>query len=157
MLNDYNQLQYNYGMMNANYENLQCQYHELNQKYSNLNNDYNSLTNYCNDHIHPDNIISTTLIAKEYGLMTQELNELLLHLKIIFKRNGTYCLNKIFANMNLVKYSTVNNNTVMYWTENGRRQIYIILAHYNILPYNDNSKELEYILNVNVIANLVNA
>ena len=92
--------------------------------------------------IDPQHLISSTIIAKSFNMSPQMLHNVLVHLGIIYKNNGTYALHHRFVNLNLAQYKNENGKPTLYWTEAGRQFIYNTLQYYNIHPNTDNSNAI---------------
>lgn len=90
----------------------------------------------------PD-LVSTTEIAKDYGMSATKFNRLLHDLKIQFKQSGVWFLYQKYAGFGYTKTKTHNysdDNGVqhsrqhMYWTQKGRLFLYELLKSENIVP-----------------------
>lgn len=90
----------------------------------------------------PD-LVSTTEIAKDYGMSATKFNRLLHDLKIQFKQSGVWLLYQKYAGFGYTKTKTHNysdDNGVqhsrqhMYWTQKGRLFLYELLKSENIVP-----------------------
>lgn len=87
------------------------------------------------------NLITTTVIAKDYGKSAQWLNQKLHDLGIQYKQSGIWLLYQRFADKGYTKTETVvvdkeTNNVRVHtkWTQSGRLFIYDKLKKLNILP-----------------------
>lgn len=98
--------------------------------------------NYYDLIVNSPNLIPITVIAKDYGKSAQWLNKYLVQHKIQYKCSGVYVLTKDYADKGYTgtktyTYST-NNEPISYmathWTQAGRKFIYELLKHDNILP-----------------------
>lgn len=84
-------------------------------------------------------LISTTVIAKDYGRTAASLNELLHNLKIQYKKGGTWFLYQKYAQQGYTNSTTFvtkkgNTNVTMKWTQKGRLFLYEKLKENGILP-----------------------
>lgn len=158
-INEYNNMIEENKRLKKENENLQCNYDILNESYGELKKLYNTFEDYHNKFIDPENVYHITIIAKDYGLSPQQLNEILVHLHIIYKCNGTYAINNRFSNLGYTKYknNTLNSNKCLCWTELGIRFLHGVLAYYNIYPNIDNSKAIKTLLDNKINAVIVKA
>ena len=90
----------------------------------------------------PD-LVSTTEIAKDYGMSATKFNRLLHDLKIQFKQSGVWFLYQKYAGFGYTKTKTHNysdeyggqhSRQHMYWTQKGRLFLYEYLKGENIVP-----------------------
>lgn len=87
-----------------------------------------------------DSLLSTTEIAKDYGLSAKRLNQILRDEKIQFHRSGRWFLyagyaQRGYAQSKTHEYAPGKTRTHMYWTQTGRLFIYDLLKnHCEILP-----------------------
>ncbi len=90
----------------------------------------------------PD-LLSVTVIAKDYGKSAKWLNNFLKEHQIQFKQGGIWLLYKEYAEKGYTstKTHTVNGNdgkqhskVNTYWTQKGRLFIYALLKNEGILP-----------------------
>lgn len=90
----------------------------------------------------PD-LVSTTEIAKDYGMSATRLNRLLHDLKIQFKQSGAWFLYQKYAGFGYTKTKTHNysdeygvqhSKQHMYWTQKGRLFLYDLLKEEGIIP-----------------------
>lgn len=87
-----------------------------------------------------NSLISTSVIAKDYGMSAKKLNEILKESKVQFKQGGTWLLYQKYAEQGYTHSKTVDveggKSTVMhtYWTQKGRLFIYDLLKSIDILP-----------------------
>ena len=88
-------------------------------------------------------LVTTTAIAKDYGMSAQRLNNLLKGLKILFKRSGQWFLyakyqNDGYTSSDTISFTHKNGDlgSVMYtkWTQKGRKFLYDKLKETGILP-----------------------
>lgn len=90
----------------------------------------------------PD-LVSTTEIAKDYGMSAAKLNKLLHDMKIQFKQSGVWFLYQKYAGFGYTKTKTHNysdeygvqhSKQHMYWTQKGRLFLYGLLKEEGIVP-----------------------
>ena len=90
----------------------------------------------------PD-LVSTTEIAKDYGMSAKKFNALLHDLKIQFKKSGVWFLYQKYAGFGYTKSKTHNysdengiqhSKQHMYWTQKGRLFLYEHLKGMDIVP-----------------------
>ncbi len=90
----------------------------------------------------PD-LVSTTEIAKDYGMSATKFNRLLHDLKIQFKQSGVWFLYQKYAGFGYTKTKTHNysdeyggqhSRQHMYWTQKGRLFLYDLLKEEGIVP-----------------------
>ena len=90
----------------------------------------------------PD-LVSTTEIAKDYGMSAKKFNTLLHDLKIQFKQSGVWFLYQKYAGFGYTKSKTHNysdengiqhSRQHMYWTQKGRLFLYEHLKGMDIVP-----------------------
>lgn len=90
----------------------------------------------------PD-LVSTTEIAKDYGMSATKFNRLLHNLKIQFKQSGVWFLYQKYAGFGYTKTKTHNysdeyggqhSRQHMYWTQKGRLFLYDLLKEEGIVP-----------------------
>ena len=88
-------------------------------------------------------LVTTTAIAKDYGMSAQQLNNLLKGLKILFKRSGQWFLYAKYQNAGYTSSDTISfthkngkPGSVMHtkWTQKGRKFLYDKLKEIEILP-----------------------
>ena len=88
-------------------------------------------------------LVTTTAIAKDYGMSAQQLNNLLKGLKILFKRSGQWFLYAKYQNAGYTASDTISfthkngePGSVMHtkWTQKGRKFLYDKLKEIEILP-----------------------
>lgn len=96
-----------------------------------------------------DSLLSTTEIAKDYGLSAKKLNQILRDEKIQFHRCGRWFLytdyaQRGYAQSKTHEYAPGKTRTHMYWTQAGRLFIYDLLKnHCGILPVIERKSEVE--------------
>lgn len=83
-----------------------------------------------------ENLLTTTEIAKDYGLTARKLNKLLHELGVQFKQSGRWFLYAAHAEAGYAQSKTFvydeetgKTNTHLYWTQKGRLFIYETLKH----------------------------
>ena len=87
-------------------------------------------------------LVPTTLIAKDFGMSAQAMNEKLHDFHVQFKQGRTWVLYSKYQNSGYAQTVTVpyNNhgktgvNQNLKWTQKGRYMIYEIMKRHNILP-----------------------
>ena len=89
--------------------------------------------------LNSDELVSATIIAKDYGKSAVWLNNKLHKLGVIYKRSGQWVLYDKYAEEGYChsKTNVVGNGITMthvYWTQKGRLFIYETLKANNILP-----------------------
>lgn len=98
------------------------------------------------------NLLSMTLIAKDYGMTARELNTKLHELGIQFNQSGVWFLyakyqDGGYTQTKTQKYSksdgTQGCRVHMYWTQKGRLFLYDLLKSHNILPLVELVDEVE--------------
>ena len=96
-----------------------------------------------------DSLLSTTEIAKDYGLSAKKLNQILRDEKIQFHRCGRWFLyaeysQRGYAQSKTHEYAPGKTRTHMYWTQAGRLFIYDLLKNRcGILPVIERESEVE--------------
>ena len=109
--------------------------------------------NYTDKVLSANSLISTTIIAKEYGLSAIGLNRYLREKHIIYPQDGTYCLYQKYTGKNYAAYATttrtnpdgsISTYRSLKWTEAGRYFISKLLESEGYkrentrqLPYNE--------------------
>ncbi|MEF3323119.1 phage antirepressor KilAC domain-containing protein [Gulosibacter sp. GYB002] len=87
-----------------------------------------------------DSLLSTTEIAKDYGLSAKKLNALLHEAGVQFRQSGRWFLYAQFAEQGYTQsktheYEAGKTRTHMYWTQKGRLFIYDLLKNQlGVLP-----------------------
>lgn len=83
-----------------------------------------------------DSLLTTTEIAKDYGLSARKLNKLLAELHVQFKQSGRWFLYAAHAEAGYAQSKTFvydeetgKSSTHLYWTQKGRLFIYETLKH----------------------------
>ena len=93
---------------------------------------------YCDNVLASDELLTSTQIAKEFGLSAFRFNQLMNELGVIYRQGKTWVVYKKYANEGLVKnYTTIkygNSITYMKWTQVGRKFVHKLLAENNIHP-----------------------
>ena len=117
----------------------QQQINQLQQNNINLQNQVNvqldyidsiqSKASYYDECMNNNHIISTTQIAKDFGLSPQKLHSILYHLHIIYPCNDDWVIYKDYEKRNYTITQNKNSyNVITGWTEIGRRFIYDLLV-----------------------------
>ena len=85
-----------------------------------------------------DELLTSTQIAKEFGLSAFRFNQLMNELGVIYKQGKIWVVYKKYEDKGLVKnYTTIkygNSITYMKWTQAGRNFVHKLLAENNIYP-----------------------
>ena len=90
-----------------------------------------------------EDLLSTTVIAKDYGWTAKDLNKYLSKAKIQFKQGGVWLLYQKYAKKGYTSTRTYNYKSKdgtehtrvhTYWTQKGRLFIYDLLKNKGILP-----------------------
>lgn len=89
-----------------------------------------------------DNVVTTTVIAKQYGMSARKFNKLLNKLGIQYKVGKVWVLYSKYENKGYTKVITQldNNNEpreLTKWTQKGRKFLYEILRDEDIVPINE--------------------
>ena len=80
-----------------------------------------------------ESLLTTTIIAKDFGLSAKKLNEILSQGKIIYKQSGTWVLYSKYQDLGLAQTVTTEKTTkkrvqltfhTLKWTEKGKKFIY---------------------------------
>lgn len=83
-------------------------------------------------------LLTTTMIAKDYGMSAIELNKILEEHKIQFKQSGTWFIGYKYQDKGYTQSTTVEKNGRTYlntkWTQKGRLFLYDFLKQLDILP-----------------------
>ncbi len=88
-------------------------------------------------------LLSTTVIAKDYGWTAKDLNKYLSKAKVQFKQGGVWLLYQKYAKKGYTSTRTYNYSDKdgtehmkvhTYWTQKGRLFIYDLLKNKGILP-----------------------
>ena len=99
--------------------------------------------NYCDIILNCPNTVTTTIIAKDYGMSAKAFNEMLSKLKIQYKHAKTWALYQTYANKGYMQsktYFTVDKNNEptarvnREWTQTGRMFLYNTLRKHDIYP-----------------------
>ena len=107
---------------------------------------------FCDDVLDCENLIQTSIIAKDYGMSAISFNRLLHDLRIQYKIGDTWVLYKDFAGKGYTKtrsYPVSENEACIhtYWTFKGQKFLYECLKFYGITPsygYNADDDDLPY-------------
>ncbi|EQB3099688.1 phage antirepressor KilAC domain-containing protein [Clostridium botulinum] len=97
-------------------------------------------------------LVTTTQIAKDYGMSAQEMNKLLHDLKVQYKQSGQWLLYSKYHNKGYTHSETIDivrsdgtpditMNTK--WTQKGRLFLYNLLKSKNVLPIIEQTAESE--------------
>ena len=93
---------------------------------------------YCDDVLASDELLTSTQVAKEFGLSAFRFNQLMNELGVIYRQGKTWVVYKKYANEGLVKNYTIiksgNSITYMKWTQAGRKFVHKLLAENGIYP-----------------------
>lgn len=93
---------------------------------------------YCDDVLASDELLTSTQIAKEFGLSAFRFNQLMNELGVIYRQGKTWVVYKKYANEGLVKNYTIikggNSITYMKWTQKGRNFVHKLLEENGIYP-----------------------
>lgn len=95
---------------------------------------------YCDTVLYTKDLLSTTIVAKDYGLSAYRLNEILHELGIQYRSGPTWVLYQKYADKGYAQTKThiVNvdkSKPSLYWTQKGRMFIYELLKkEKGILP-----------------------
>ena len=86
-----------------------------------------------------DELLTSTQIAKEFGMSAFRFNQLMNELGVIYKQGKIWVLYSKYANEGYTKYVThlvsgTGSVTYTKWTQKGRKFIYNILAENGIYP-----------------------
>ena len=89
-----------------------------------------------------ENVVTTTVIAKQYGMSARKFNKLLNELGIQYKVGKVWVLYSKYENKRYTKVITQldNNNEpreLTKWTQKGRKFLYEILRDEDIVPINE--------------------
>ncbi len=80
------------------------------------------------------NLMSTTIIAQDYGMTVKAFNKLLCDLHIQYKMNGLWVLYKDYQNRGYTGTKRYTNSERTYWTPLGRKFLYRKLKQEGYLP-----------------------
>lgn len=94
---------------------------------------------YCKQILDCDDLLCTTIIAKDYGMSARQLNDFLAEKRIQFKQGKTWILYQQYADCGYTgtktyKYDENHSSVTTYWTQKGRMFIYETLKANGILP-----------------------
>ena len=85
-----------------------------------------------------DELLTSTQIAKEFGMSAYRFNQLMNELGVIYKQGKTWVVYKKYADKGLVKnYTTIkygNSITYMKWNQKGRNFVHKLLEENGIYP-----------------------
>lgn len=85
-------------------------------------------------------LMTTTEIAKDFGMSATALNKKLHQYKVVFKQGRTWVLYQKYANCGYTQYEPFPTNgnsgvkNLLKWTQRGRKFIYDLLAEHDIHP-----------------------
>lgn len=102
--------------------------------------EYEPKATYCDLVLKSPNLVSISLIAKDYGMSAIGLNKLLHDLGIQYKQSGTWLLYQKYANFGYTKSTTFLDEKTGFsklntkWTQKGRLFLYETLKANEILP-----------------------
>lgn len=97
---------------------------------------------YCKMILNCKDVVSTTTIAKDYGMSAKQLNRLLHEFGVQFKQSGIWFPYQQYASLGWTQTKThnyINDGDVhakvhMYWTQEGRLGLYELLKQKGYLP-----------------------
>ena len=93
---------------------------------------------YCDDVLASDELLTSTQIAKEFGMSAYRFNQLMNELGVIYRQGKTWVVYKKYEDRGLVKnYTTIkygNSITYMKWTQAGRNFVHKLLEENGIYP-----------------------
>ena len=93
---------------------------------------------YCDNVLASDELLTSTQIAKEFGMSAYRFNQLMNELGVIYKQGKTWVVYKKYADKGLVKnYTTIkygNSITYMKWNQKGRNFVHKLLEENGIYP-----------------------
>ena len=90
-----------------------------------------------------DSLMSTTEIAKDYGMSAKKFNQMLKELKVQYAHSGRWFLYARYDGYGYVQSKThrykqydgtVATRTQMYWTQKGRLFLYGLLREHGVWP-----------------------
>lgn len=89
-----------------------------------------------------ENVVTTTVIAKQYGMSARTFNKLLNELGIQYKVGGVWVLYSKYENKGYTKVITSLDNKgeareLTKWTQKGREFLYRLLRDNDIVPLNE--------------------
>ena len=91
---------------------------------------------YCDNVLASDELLTSTQIAKEFGLSAFRFNQLMNELGVIYRQGKTWVVYKKYEDRGLVKnYTTIkygNSITYMKWTQAGRNFVHKLLEENGI-------------------------
>lgn len=93
---------------------------------------------YCDNVLVSDELLTSTQIAKEFGMSAFRFNQLMNELGVIYKQGKTWVPYAKYADKGLVKNYTIiksgNSITYMKWTQKGRNFVHKLLEENGINP-----------------------
>lgn len=96
-----------------------------------------------------DSLLTTTVIAKDYGLSAKKLNRILRDARVQFHQSGRWFLYAKYAEQGYTQsktheYGEGQTRTHMYWTQKGRLFIYDLLKNQlGILPVIERESQVQ--------------
>ena len=89
-----------------------------------------------------ENVVTTTIIAKQYGMSARTFNKLLNELEVQYKVGGVWVLYSKYENKGYTKVVTSLDNKgepreLTKWTQKGREFLYYLLRDNDIVPINE--------------------
>ena len=89
-----------------------------------------------------ENVVTTTIIAKQYGMSARAFNKLLNELGVQYKVGGVWVLYSKYENKGYTKVITSLDNKgeareLTKWTQKGREFLYRLLRDNDIVPLNE--------------------
>ena len=89
-----------------------------------------------------ENVVTTTIIAKQYGMSARTFNKLLNELGVQYKVGGVWVLYSKYENKGYTKVITSLDNKgepreLTKWTQKGREFLYYLLRDNDIVPINE--------------------
>lgn len=104
--------------------------------------DLQDRVDYQNDYLNLEGLFSSTEIAKQFNLTSQELHKILKEYGILYKTNGVWALKIPYSNFPYTQYVDISTptgvTTVMYWTEPGRGFVHSVLSSLGFRTYWNN-------------------
>ena len=104
--------------------------------------DLQDRVDYQNDYLNLEGLFSSTEIAKQFNMTSQELHKILKENGILYKTNGVWALKIPYSNFPYTQYVDISTpsgvTTVMYWTEPGRGFVHSVLSSLGFRTYWNN-------------------
>lgn len=104
---------------------------ETNNKQQQIIGELKSKTDYTDLILKDKGLITTSQIAKDYGMSSNDMNEKLQELRIQFRQDGQWLL---YGDYQAEGYTDFDIRTDIKWTQKGRLMIYKKLKSIGILP-----------------------